>query len=86
MKRPRSNLPIEDIQFSESMKPKHASSTESISLTGYKWGVYLEIVRSGPCCPSSAKHLEIPLYDHDFDKLIGMLRRAKAAARKVKGA
>lgn len=71
-----------NIEFSDRFVPKYGTKHEAVSLTGYKRGIYLEITRSG-CCPRSAERLDIPLYDADFDKLIGMLRRAKKAAQKV---
>ncbi len=71
-----------DIKFHAHMRPGHATGADGISLTGYKHGLYLTIIKSG-CCWASTQRLEIPLYDGDFDTLIGMLKRAKAAVREA---
>jgi len=73
-----------DIEFSDRFVPKHGMGADAISLTGYKSGIFLEIRRNG-CCPRRSMSLDIPLHDRDFDKLIGMLKRAKQAARKARG-
>lgn len=73
----------QDIEFSDRIRPRHARGADAISLTGYKWSVYLKIERNG-CCPHSTKGLEIPLGGDDFDRLIKMLRAAKKAAAPVR--
>lgn len=72
-----------DIEFSSRFTPKHGHGDDAVSLTGYKWSIYLEVTKTG-CCPGSAERLEISLSPMtDLDKLIAACKRAKAAARKA---
>lgn len=71
-----------DIEFHAQLRPRNGRPADAISLTGYKWSIYLRVERGG-CCPQSTERLEIPISGSDFDALIKMLRGAKKAARPV---